>query len=75
FVWKNSIESCLRYANAAGSINVTFPDGLTWNKGFDDLTKRIKSGWKTKDLKIDEPGWKKEHEFWVGPDNRGKWES
>ncbi|HVO76261.1 MAG TPA: carbohydrate kinase family protein, partial [Ignavibacteriaceae bacterium] len=75
FVWGHSIESCLRYANAAGSMNVTVPDGLTWNKGFDDLTKRIKSGWKTKDLKIDEPGWKKEHEFWVGPENRGKWES
>jgi hypothetical protein len=56
-------------------MNVTVPDGLTWNKGFDDLTKRIKSGWKTKDLKIDEPGWKKVHEFWVGPENHGKWES
>jgi sugar/nucleoside kinase (ribokinase family) len=75
FVWGHSIESCLRYANAAGSMNVTVPDGLTWNKGFDDLTRRIKAGWKTKDLRIDEPGWKKEREFWAGPDNRGKWES
>jgi sugar/nucleoside kinase (ribokinase family) len=75
FVRGMSIESCLRYANAAGSMNVTVPDGLTWNKGFDDLTRRIKAGWKTKDLKIDEPGWKKEREFWVGPDNKGKWES
>jgi sugar/nucleoside kinase (ribokinase family) len=75
FVRGHTIESCLRYANAAGSMNVTVPDGLTWNKGFDDLTRRIKSGWKTKDLKIDEKGWKKEREFWVGPDNRGKWES
>jgi len=74
FVRGLTIESCLRYANAAGSMNVTVPDGLSWNKGFDDLTRRIKAGWKTKDLKIDEPGWKKEHEFWVGPDNRGKWE-
>jgi sugar/nucleoside kinase (ribokinase family) len=74
FVRGLSIESCLRYANAAGSMNVTVPDGLTWNKGFDDLTRRIKAGWKTKDLKIDEKGWKKEREFWVGPDNRGKWE-
>jgi sugar/nucleoside kinase (ribokinase family) len=75
FVWNHSIESCLRYANAAGSMNVTVPDGLTWNKGFDDLTRRIASGWKTKEMKIDEPGWKKVHEFWVGPENRGKWES
>jgi len=75
FVWDHSIESCLRYANAAGSMNVTVPDGLTWNKGFKDLTKRIKAGWKTKDLKINEAGWKKEREFWVGPDNHGKWES
>jgi sugar/nucleoside kinase (ribokinase family) len=74
FVWHHTIESCLRYANAAGSMNVTVPDGLSWNKGFDDLTKRIKSGWKTKDMKIDE-GWRKEHGFWVGPNNRGKWES
>ncbi len=74
FVRGLSIESCLRYANAAGSMNVTVPDGLTWNKGFDDLTRRIKAGWKTKDLKIDEAGWKKEREFWVGPDNKGKWE-
>ncbi len=75
FVWGHTIESCLRYANAAGSMNVTVPDGLTWNKGFDDLTKRIKAGWKTKDSKIDEAGWKKEREFWVGPDNKGEWES
>jgi len=75
FVWNHSIESCLRYANAAGSMNVTVPDGLTWNKGFNDLTRRIESGWKTKDLKINEAGWKYERGFWVGPDNRGKWES
>lgn len=55
-------------------MNVTVPDGLTWNKGFDDLTRRIESGWKTKDLKIDEAGWKRERGFWVGPDNRGQWE-
>ena len=54
FVWNHTIESCLRYANAAGSMNITVPDGLTWNKGFDDLTNRIESGWKTKDMKIDE---------------------
>lgn len=75
FVRGYTIESCLRYANAAGSMNVTVPDGLTWNKGFDDLTRRIKAGWKTKDMKIDEAGWKKEREFWVGPNNRGKWEA
>jgi len=75
FVRNHSVESCLRYANAAGSMNVTVPDGLTWNKGFVDLTRRIQAGWKTKDLQIDEPGWKKEREFWVGPGNRGKWES
>lgn len=75
FVWHHSIESCLRYANAAGSMNVTVPDGLTWNKGFDDLTRRIESGWKTKDLGIDDDGWKQERGFWVGPDNSGRWES
>jgi sugar/nucleoside kinase (ribokinase family) len=74
FVWNHSIESCLRYANAAGSMNVTVPDGLTWNKGFNDLTKRIESGWKTKELNINEQGWKYEQGFWVGPYNRGKWE-
>ena len=74
FVWDNTIESCLRYANAAGSMNVTVPDGLTWNKGFEDLTRRIKAGWKTKELVIDEAGWKKEGEFWAGPNNSGKWE-
>jgi sugar/nucleoside kinase (ribokinase family) len=75
FVWGRSIECCLRYANAAGSMNVTVPDGLTWNRGFDDLTRRIAAGWKTRDLRIDEAGWKKEGEFWVGPGNRGRWES
>jgi sugar/nucleoside kinase (ribokinase family) len=74
FVWGHTIESCLKYANAAGSMNVTVPDGLSWNKGFDDLTKRIEAGWKTKNLKIDEKGWKHEREFWAGPDNLGKWE-
>ena len=75
FVWGHTIESCLRYANAAGSMNVTVPDGLTWNNGFDDLTRRIKAGWKTKYMKIVEKGWKKKCEFWVGPYNQGKWES
>jgi sugar/nucleoside kinase (ribokinase family) len=75
FVWHHTIESCLRYANAAGSMNVTVPDGLTWNKGFADLTERIVSGWKTKDLEINEDGWKKNCGFWVGPHNSGKWES
>lgn len=74
FIRNYSIESCLRYGNAAGSMNVTVPDGLSWNKGFDDLTRRIKSGWKTKDMVINEEGWRKEGEFWVGPNNRGKWE-
>jgi len=75
FVRGETIESCLRYANAAGSMNVTVPDGLSWNKGFEDLTRRIDAGWETKDLQIDETGWKLEHGFWVGPNNRGKWES
>jgi len=70
-----TLESCLRYANAAGSMNVTVPDGLSWNKGFDDLTKRINLGWKTKDLMITEDSWKKQGEFWAGPYNNGKWES
>ncbi len=75
FIGNHTIESCLRYANAAGSMNVTVPDGLTWNKGFDDLTRRLETGWKTKELKIEEPGWKYERGFWVGPANSGKWES
>ncbi len=75
FVWNHTVESCLRYANAAGSMNVTVPDGLTWNRGFDDLTERIESGWKTKDLGINEDGWKHERGFLVGPNNLGKWES
>jgi len=75
FVWGHSVESCLRYANAAGSMNVTVPDGLTWNKGFDDLTRRIEAGWKTKEMQINENGWKLKNGFWVGPDNSGKWES
>jgi sugar/nucleoside kinase (ribokinase family) len=74
FVREMSIENCLRYANAAGSMNVTVPDGLTWNKGFDELKKRIEGGWETKELKIDEPGWKLEKQFWVGLNNKGKWE-
>jgi sugar/nucleoside kinase (ribokinase family) len=74
FVKGNTIENCLRYANGAGSMNVTVPDGLSWNKGFEDLTRRIKN-WKTKDLKIDEAGWKFERGFWVGPNNKGKWEA
>ena len=74
FVWGHSAEGCLRYANAAGSMNVTVPDGLSWNKGFDDLTQRIDGGWKTKPMTIDEAGWQEERGFWVGPGNSGKWE-
>jgi sugar/nucleoside kinase (ribokinase family) len=75
FVRGRSIESCLRYANAAGSMNVTVPDGLTWNKGFDDLTRRIESGWKTKPMTIALPGWRQKGEFWAGPNDAGRWES
>jgi sugar/nucleoside kinase (ribokinase family) len=67
FVWEHTLESCLRYSNAAGSMNVTVPDGLTWNRGFDDLTRRIESGWARKTMQIDEPGWRFDGEFWVGP--------
>ena len=31
FVRGCTIEDCLRYGNAAGSMNVTVPDGLSWN--------------------------------------------
>jgi len=74
FVRGQSVESCLRYGNAAGSMNVTVPDGLSWNKGFDDLTRRIEAGWKTKPMTIDEPGWKRKGQFWAGPNDKGKWE-
>ena len=75
FIRSMSLESCLRYANAAGSMNVTVPDGLTWNRGFDYLTKRIEDGWETKPMTINDKGWKYERDFWVGPGNKGKWES
>jgi sugar/nucleoside kinase (ribokinase family) len=75
FVRGHSLESCLRYANAAGSMNVTVPDGLTWNKGFDDLTRRIEAGWQTKDMPIPDEGWQKKDGFWVGPYDSGKWEA
>ncbi len=74
FVRELTLESCLRYSNAAGSMNVTVPDGLTWNKGFEDLTKRIEAGWKTKELHIDEDGWSPNGQFWAGKHNTGKWE-
>ncbi|MBD3420416.1 MAG: carbohydrate kinase family protein [Chitinivibrionales bacterium] len=75
FVREHSIESCLRYANAAGSMNVTVPDGLSWNKGFEDLTQRIEGGWQTKEMNISEDGWNLKDQFWAGPDDKGKWES
>ena len=75
FIRGHSLESCLRYGNAAGSMNVTVPDGLTWNKGFDDLTRRIESGWKTKEMTIEEDGWYRKDGFWVGPNDSGKWET
>ena len=74
FVRGHTLESSLRYANAAGSMNVTVPDGLSWNQGFDDLTHRIDAGWQTKDYQITEPGWTWQNGFWSGPDNTGKWE-
>jgi sugar/nucleoside kinase (ribokinase family) len=74
FVRGMSFEDCLRYANAAGSQNVTVPDGLSWNKGFEDLTKRITAGWKTKPMTITEEGWsEKDGGFWVGPEDTGTW--
>ena len=75
FIRGHSLESCLRYGNAAGSMNVTVPDGLTWNKGFDDLTRRIEAGWATKEMTIAEDGWRERDGLWVGPNDRGKWES
>ncbi len=57
FVWGHSPEDCLRYANAAGSMNVTVPDGLSWNRGFDDLTRRIEAGWEPKVFDVDKGAW------------------
>jgi sugar/nucleoside kinase (ribokinase family) len=74
FVRGHTLESCLRYANAAGSMNVTVPDGLSWNKGFADLTRRIKRGWKTKKMTVTEPGWRYKDQFWAGPNDKGEWE-
>jgi len=71
FVREMSLEDCLRYGNAAGSMNVTVPDGLSWNKGFSDLTRRIKAGWKVKPMKIAEKGWRRDGQFWAGPDDKG----
>jgi len=70
-----NIENCLRYAVAAGTRNVTVPDGLSWNKGFDDLTERILTNkWRTQNMKQigrDMPKWKQYNEFWVGPADKG----
>lgn len=67
----HTVESCMRYANAAGSMNVTVPDGLTWNKGFDDLTRRLEAGWKTKPMTMD-AGWRQTDDLFLGPrDERG----
>jgi sugar/nucleoside kinase (ribokinase family) len=56
-VWGHSLEDCLRYGNAAGSMNVTVPDGLSWNRGFDDLTRRLDAGWAQKILDVDRDAW------------------
>ncbi len=74
FVRGYTVENCLRYANAAGSMNVTVPDGLSWNKGFEDLTKRIEANWEVKPDKLDTEGWSHKDKFFVGPRNKGKWE-
>ncbi len=69
------IENCLRYAVAAGTRNISVPDGLSWNRGFDDLTERISKGWGTEDMEKDTgrkmPGWKRVGEFYVGPADKG----
>ena len=67
FIKNRSIEDCLRYANAAGSRNVTVSDGLSWNKGFEDLSRRIEEGWESEPFEISEKGWRRERELWVGP--------
>ena len=61
------LADCLRYANAAGTMNVTVPDGLSWNRGFEDLTRRLASGWAVKPMREAAPGWREEPPFWVGP--------
>ena len=75
FVRGESLESSLRYGNAAGSMNVTVPDGLTWNQGYEDLTRRIEGGWKTKQMVVAEDGWQLKDDFRAGPNDRGQWES
>ncbi len=57
FLWGHTVESSLRYGNAAGSMNVTVPDGLSWNRGFDDLTQRIDAGWEYKVFDVDRDAW------------------
>jgi len=67
----HNIELCLRHAAAAGSLNATVLDGLSWNKGFEYLNQWQKEPEFPLDpeFRITQKGWKLNNQngIWYGP--------
>lgn len=65
-----SLDHTLRYATAAGALNVTAPDALSGLKTWEEMTQMMRDGWKTDPLTVAGEGWRQIGDRWFGPADR-----
>jgi len=66
------LESCLRYATAAGAENVEAMDAVSGVGTWDEITARINAGWKKGPTKSPGAAWSFDgaKQVWIGPNNK-----
>jgi sugar/nucleoside kinase (ribokinase family) len=64
-----SPELALTAAVAVGACNVETSDAVSGVRPWEEMWRRVMSGWERRELQIDEPGWcfDEESHLWVGP--------
>ena len=67
-----TIEMCVKVACMCGAQNVQALDTVSGIINWEETTRKIKSGWRKNDLKIEAAGWKFdcEKELWQGPGDK-----
>ena len=60
-----SAEKSICYANATGACSVTAPGALTGLITWEELTKKLESGWESAFLDVEGENWKKANNVWL----------
>jgi sugar/nucleoside kinase (ribokinase family) len=64
-----SPEEALTAAVAVGACNVETADAVSGVRPWEEMWRRVRSGWERRTLHIDAPDWRfaEEHHLWIGP--------